>query len=253
MPFKRGTRYPLMGAPSSYADRVLALSPIAYWPLWEASGTVAHCLVNPAQNGTYTGVTLADTTTPWGDNAPLFDGVNDKVDIFSAALAAAFDGTSGSITAWFKVAELANWTDGSQNFIFNTEDAPAAEYLRIYKNNNNNRFSYRYTAGGGGEGHDKNSITTIAWTNVGMTWSDANDQVCYFWNGEPEGTIDTGLNTWVTTITKALIGAQTGVPGNPMARLACPHRRIRQPDTRNSNGKLCRPDRIRPWRTGTVT
>ena len=57
------TRRALLGGSGGYNEKVLRTGPIAYWPQDETSGTVARCLVNPAQNGTYTGVTLANDLT----------------------------------------------------------------------------------------------------------------------------------------------------------------------------------------------
>ena len=44
-----------------YSEKVLALSPIAYWPLWEAAGAVAEDISGNGFDGAYTGVTLGQT------------------------------------------------------------------------------------------------------------------------------------------------------------------------------------------------
>ena len=95
MPVKTiGTGRGLMGG-GTYADRVMRYGPIAYWPLWEASGTVAHCLVNPLQNGTYNspvqgwppGTGIGD-----GNTAPWFDGATSFVNIFSVPIQSVLTG-----------------------------------------------------------------------------------------------------------------------------------------------------------------
>ena len=48
-----------------------------------------------ARNGVYTGVTLGQSVAPF--TAPLFDGVNDFNNIYSASLATAFDATAGTL------------------------------------------------------------------------------------------------------------------------------------------------------------
>jgi hypothetical protein len=65
---------------ADYATTVLADGPTSYWPLDEASGSVAHDRTASARNGTITGgVTL-------GQPGPI-----------SGATAMAFDGTSGYV------------------------------------------------------------------------------------------------------------------------------------------------------------
>ncbi|GAI14148.1 unnamed protein product, partial [marine sediment metagenome] len=81
------------GGVLAYDDKVLGMDPIAYWPLSETSGLVANCLVNPAQNGVYTGVTLGQPGIGDGNTAPYFDGTNDYVDVLTAAFIAAYNGS----------------------------------------------------------------------------------------------------------------------------------------------------------------
>ena len=57
--------------------KVLDYRPIAYWPQWESAGSAARCLVNTAQNGAYTGVTLGQPGAVDGDLCPYYDGAND--------------------------------------------------------------------------------------------------------------------------------------------------------------------------------
>ena len=62
-------------AAAAYRAKVLATSPIAYWPLNEASGAVAVCLNDSDLNGSYSGPTLANAAGPFApDMAPYFDG-----------------------------------------------------------------------------------------------------------------------------------------------------------------------------------
>ena len=104
----------------SYADKVLSYGPIAYWPLWETAGASAACLVNPAQSGTAVGVTWAnDATGAFGTAAPFFDGANDDINIYTAALAAAFSGHVGSLMVWCRVANAGVWTDGAARLSVN--------------------------------------------------------------------------------------------------------------------------------------
>ena len=54
---------------------------VAYWPLYEKSGTNAKDLSDNVNDGTYSGVTLANEVSPQGTFAPDFDGVSDNVAI----------------------------------------------------------------------------------------------------------------------------------------------------------------------------
>ncbi len=51
-------KYFYQGFNRQYFRKVLSHRPIAYWPLWEASGSVAFDLAGNALHGAYTGVTL---------------------------------------------------------------------------------------------------------------------------------------------------------------------------------------------------
>lgn len=67
----------------TYGAVVAALSPIAYWPMQETSGTTMTAVTGT--NGTYNGPVLTAGVGPVASlpNAPIFDGVNDYA---SAAL-----------------------------------------------------------------------------------------------------------------------------------------------------------------------
>ena len=75
-----------VATPTRYQQCLLALNPISYWPLSEASGTIAHDLVGD-YNGTYIGgCTLAKsgpTNSFFGSasHSVLFDGTSGYVDI----------------------------------------------------------------------------------------------------------------------------------------------------------------------------
>ena len=82
----------------SLSSTILALNPIAYWKLDETSGTTAinYGTLGTAANGTYSGATLGQVAAPGGGLAPLFDGANDLLNIYSVALQGAFNGATGS-------------------------------------------------------------------------------------------------------------------------------------------------------------
>ncbi len=200
-----------------YHQRVLATDPIAYWPLDEDQGTVAHCWVNPAQNGAYTGVTLGQSGIGDGRTAPFFDGANDYVDIWSAAFAAAFNGNEGTLAQWVRVFNVGVWTD-----------AVVREAVRIWADgnnlvtgatrdpaNNNRLVTYR-RAGGGWENQSSLGMTTIDWFHTAITWDTVADEVIYYRNGAWLET-DGGLIAWAgaPAANSTVIGARVIPIGSP--------------------------------------
>ena len=211
---------------AGYSAKVLGYSPIAYWPLWEASGDVAECLVNSAQNGAYTGVTLGQPGIGDGRTAPFFDGVTDYVNIYSIAFRDAFalyndptgllDESEGTVMIWAKVNAVGMWTDGADRFAFRLE-ADDNNYVFCAKTITNNRLFFRYIAGGVAESQNIGGLTTTDWMCLGMTWSKSagvDGEARYFLDGVQQGTTDTGLGVWAGNLnaTETVIGATSTAP-----------------------------------------
>jgi hypothetical protein len=199
-------------AEATYAEKVLGYGPIAYWPLWETAGVTAVCQVNAAQNGTYGGtITLANSTMPWGDPCPLFQGVNDRVNTFSAALAAAFGAGAddeGSVMVWARAFNVGVWTDGSWRYL-----------LTLYTDLNNRIHLVRWQAVGGRmtmyhrvggflSAIDANGLANIAWMHWVLTWSKAANECKLYLDGNQVGLTLTRPNFWVGALTDARIGCE---------------------------------------------
>lgn len=102
----------------SYIDLVNSKNPLAYWPLNEQSGSVAHCEVNSAQNGTYSNVTLGAQLGPFEEfMAPSFDGSTSLVNVYSTALNTAInnDVRQGSVMCWVRLPTVGHWVDVGNN------------------------------------------------------------------------------------------------------------------------------------------
>ena len=201
----------------AYTATVLGLGPIAYWPLYETAGLVAACLVNAAQNGTYSaGVTLAnDATGPFGTAAPYFDGVGDNVNIFSAAFDAAFSGPVGSMAIWCRVVNAGAWTDGSERYALQIRD-DANNYYRAGKSINNNRVTASSRAGAGLALMNYDPFSETGWYHAAVTWSDGNndDETSFYINGARVAGPSAALNAWYgggLDAARTRIGAQDGV------------------------------------------
>jgi hypothetical protein len=203
----------------NYVEKVRGYGPIAYWPLNEPGGTVAQCLVNPAQNGTYS----SDVST-WpigtgigdGNTAPRFDGANDVVDVQSVPFAAALDGDEGTAAIWCKVENVGVWTDAAQHYAFYTVDtADYNEYIGLFKFTTNSQLRYRYAAGGVLESISRDGVTALGWFHMAITWSAAADEVKAYYNGAQTGATQAGLGAWAGGVDVSRIGAQDAIPTNP--------------------------------------
>jgi hypothetical protein len=174
---------------AGYIDKVVSYGPIAYWVLNETAGATAADQINsPAQDGTYTGVTLADTLGPDGvNNAPLFDGANDFVNVQTAAFAAAFSGTEGTAMIWAKVFNAGVWTDGSE------------------------RKAYRYEVDGSNIVHlARRSVCWIQW------WSVADGNARLYQDGAEVANSPLAIaGVWGGNPAISVIGAQTLLAVNP--------------------------------------
>src|SRR3990170_2401133 len=106
----------------TYTDNLRLLKPghlLACWPLDEASGAVAYDSSGNARNGANTGVTPGAAGIGDGATVYSFDGVGDRVNVYSASLAGAFHAEEGTLLAWVKVSAAGIWTDGAYHWCVN--------------------------------------------------------------------------------------------------------------------------------------
>jgi hypothetical protein len=214
MPLNLGTRRTLLGAPSTYIDKVKGIESsnlIGYWPMNENTGSVAYDFSIQVNNGAYTGVDLAYTAGPDGQGCPYFDGTNDYNNIYSAGLSSDFDGDEGTIALWIKVSAAGVWTDGTVRTMMRLR-ADAENYVEIYKSNTNNALNMVYEAGNTMSTRSITSISDTGWFCLTMTWSASADEVNYYKDGTSVATKRTGLGTWAGSLTSGFIGAQDSVP-----------------------------------------
>lgn len=200
-----------VGGAGDYSVKVLGHGPIAYWPLWEAAGAAAECLVNsPAQDGTYHNVTLGQAGIGDGNTCPLFNGTTGFVDVLSAALQTAWDGDELSVMIWLKVFNAGVWEDfahraadhfnaGSQNRIHHRKTS-AADQFTDYTNIGNVVNQYI------------NSESRTGWMVRVITSSDTDEEMKSYVNGVQITPTRTPVGTWsVGDITLARIGSYDAV------------------------------------------
>lgn len=211
--------HPLGAAPAAggtYKDKVLALGPFAYWPLWETSGAIAYDIGPESYNGAYTGVTLGQTGIGDGRTAPFFDGANDYVNLHSVALATAWPWENFTMSIWLKVNSAAVWTDGIRRYAFYVQTngtnfayiakADAANTLWVYCNGNGTLKGWAI------------AYSNADWFNVTLTVdvnAGVNGEQNVYINGASGAATLTALGTGVGAPLIMLLGANTTTPTFP--------------------------------------
>lgn len=207
-----------VGGKLSYASKVLSTAPanlIAYWPLWELSGTTADNWQGAARDGTYVASpSLGQTGIGDGKTSVLLNGTTQYINIYTASLASAFNAAEGTMMAWAKVSAVGVWTDANEGEIIYISPDGLNNIIALQKIATNNTIAFKYRAGGTEKTVTKGSMTTTGWMNMAMTWSATADQVKAYYGGVQEGSTLTGLGTWAGTPanTRTLIGARLTTP-----------------------------------------
>lgn len=182
----------------SYYQRILDIfgsSIIAYWPLNDTSGAVALDKSGNFYNGAYDGSpSLANVAAPGKINVLTFDGSNDKVNVYSAGLASAFNGAEGSILCWIKLS-AAEWAELTQRNVYYFQ-ADASNRVNFYKSASANQMAVQYRAGGTVKSLTINNLSVQDWFCMVTTWSKSNDRVFFYLNGTQINTSLTGLGVW---------------------------------------------------------
>lgn len=194
------------GAGATYTDKVMGYSPTSLWMLKETSGAATVSEVSAAQNGTYTGVTLANGTTPWGDPCPYFDGTTAHADIISAALTASFPGTEGTLVFWMKAA-AGTWTNGTSGTPFHVQGNGGQSRVSIFKESGNNEMKWWYRADGESDTVTDNAMASYDWYQIAMTWSDSANEMKAYKNATQTGATKAANSTWSDPLDTAFIGS----------------------------------------------
>lgn len=200
--------------PAPYWRRVLTTLPgalVGYWRLNETSGSAIADAGANGFNGTYTGVTLNDTTFLDGEPAPRFTASSSYGNLYSSAFGtlystgAAFD--EGSMMAWIKV-DSARWTDGQARVIVEFGNG-GSDKIYLAKPTTSNTLAAFYARSTQVSATFSTSSTN--WLHLLMTWSKANSYVRIYVNGaagtQYSGALSTlagGLNS-----ARAVIGADS--------------------------------------------
>jgi hypothetical protein len=185
----------------SYINRIQGLfgsSIVGYWPLNELSGGVAYDHSGHGYDGAYVGPTLGQPGIQAGVPCPLFDGDNDRVDLWSAALAAAFPYTEGSLMIWAKVFDVGVWTDGVNKMFWNFE-ADGSNLIYSHKMDPHHVFFWWY---GSAVGPAVNHHTSdpVDWVCYFFEYSKTGDYIKLYMDGVQVESTGSGLGNWVGTL-----------------------------------------------------
>lgn len=116
-------------------DSLYSATPLAYYPLEEASGaTTANEVTGSGTNGTYNGTTTGNAGI-LGFNAPTFDGVDDYVD--SGSMYSSANDAMG-ISAWVKKSA---WSTSWENICNNWNGTNGGARMQRDSTNNYLRFA----------------------------------------------------------------------------------------------------------------
>ena len=203
-----------LGSGGGYLGKLRGLfgsSIVGLWPQNEASGTVSREIVN-GYNGQYTGVTLGVPGIGDGNTAASYDGTTSFNNVYSAALAAAFNPNELSLIAWVKTSA---WADSTFRVPVSLA-VNSSNKVFFQKSTVSNRLDANYIAGG-----TTKTITSLVaaantgWLNLAMTVSKSADALIGYLNGVPIGSPQTGLGTWVGSLAATLstIGAENTSAG----------------------------------------
>jgi hypothetical protein len=210
---------------SSYIDKILGYSPVAYWPLYEISGVVAADLSGNGFNGVYSSNVSGwppETGIGDGNTAPFFDGASKYVLLTSAGLTAAFPKDEGTIFIWAKVFNSGVWTDAAVrraiNFRYNTQNQ---QYIQ--RTVANNTLNYYRIANNIADQITQSPVSSLNWMCLVYTYSVANDKFIAYYNGVQTGLTQTGIGSWAAGAIGCWIGcynAATNFWYGPLAHAA---------------------------------
>jgi lysophospholipase L1-like esterase len=180
----------------------------ANWPLWETSGTLVEDISGNGLNGTNTGATVGQPNFIDGRTSYLWDADADKVDVFSPALAALFNGAEGGISVWVEPS-ASLLTDGVFRRICEFI-VDAQNKVLITRSNVNGQIYAQYTAGNVTKYLYLYGLNTTGKMNIILTWNKALDRVRLYFNGRQYRAAAGSLGTWVGALTGAGIGFTPG-------------------------------------------
>ena len=180
---------------------------ILYHPMNESAGGVAIDHSPEGNDGAYVGATLGQPGIGDGLNCPLFDGINDLNNAYSAGLDADFNGAEGTLISWGNAFNAGVWTDNLYRALANFGE-DTNNYVQIYKSGGAGNPLVGFYAAAGVFDFVQFDVEPANFFNVAITWSAIADQVITYYNGVQQGAIQVGLGVYAGSLsaTYAVIG-----------------------------------------------
>lgn len=192
-----------------YANKILNLlgsGVVGLWPLNEVTGTVAQ-EITAGRNITYNGPTLQGAAGPamLMGNAPSFSGSSQSVDFPAGALTAlnaagVFKPDEGGLSAWAKMLDAGHWASATQ-FVIAQFSADGNNKFTLLKDAAN-RVSANFVVGGNFT-TPNSALSTLAWFQIGMTWSKSLNKMRFYVNGAQIGADSAYTGTWAGSLAAA--------------------------------------------------
>jgi hypothetical protein len=163
---------------------------IMAFPLQELSGNAIDRSVN-RDNGTVDGATQNNDRTDKGAPAYTFDGLNDGIDIDTAAAnCGVWKNGSAFITA--RISDSGVWTDGTARDILNLR-GDGDNFIRLRRVTTNNQLNWRIKMSTVLDSYTETTAAPTTWFTMGLTWQDADGDgdIFFYYNGAQIGTTNT--------------------------------------------------------------
>jgi len=161
-----------------YQDKVIGLSPLAYFPLTELTGQTCIDLA-AGRNGAGSGL-IRSYTGPNGTPATEFNGAA-LVNLLGGGIGSVFPLAQGSIMAWCRCDD---WPSASIRYVFRAQDSVNASDLRFYKSAAS-RFAERFeTDAGGRVDQNLTSFAPAGWFPAFFLWDETSLQFKANWQSK---------------------------------------------------------------------
>lgn len=174
---------PYLRRAQAYSDKLLALAPVTYWPLWEASGSTAHDISGNNCHAAYSaGITLGHPGIGDGNTCAYFNGTTSYVNLYSTLFNSLLNRQAGTFMLWAKVAAASFWSDGADHFFWMIYSNESVKYFMANKyssTNNNIRFKYHPAT----TTESNKSTTSIDWMHLALSWNIPSSRWRVYYNG----------------------------------------------------------------------
>ena len=154
-----------------------------------------------------------------GMSSAGYDGLTSFNNVFSAALATAFNGTEFTFLLWNRWT-AAVLTDGNARVLAEI-NVDGNNFVRFQRDAVNNQFSLRRNGGGTLEVTVFTSAST-AFQTFAMTVSETAGEAKNYLNGLQQGVTHTPIGAWAGVLATAVLGAINLVPNNVVDGLLAP-------------------------------